>query len=832
MCMKYRLLKPCLPAILFLALFTAGNLYSQSSFIEDFDYPEGTLLTDVGWVAYCQPGINPVAVSATGLSFPGYALSNRGGAVRLMSAGEYVKHSFTTQDDASLPAEAIYASFMVAVDQQVSGEFLGLTSATATGKKVRVFINNTSPYHFGLSCGSSTPTYTDGTYTAGKTYLVVLKYKVNDGSSCDDEISMYLFDGAIPAEEPSTPVIGPLTDLALADNIPAQILLRQYDAGESITIDGIRIASDWLTAVTYDNFAPLFSEKFPAVTAIKHNGFNLQVSLNEAGKVFYMVAPAGSQAPSSAEVIAGEGYATVTPAAAGTIDVAAGETAFSADISNLTALSGYDVYSVAQDDEPVPNIQPSPALVTVTTLRTPDASLSDLQVDGTTVTGFTPALLSYTMIYEQGTTAIPSVSFTLNDPEATAEVIAATDLTGSDAARTAQVVVTAYDDETQNAYSISFDPILPVADLTALRAIPETGYDRIYVVKGETFVTAAGNDGVKVMFIQDYSGAGMFVNDIPGKITTSYSTGDGITNLCGTLHDFDGMLGFIPYRDPGEKTSSETYLPEETVTVADFLTNFESCESELVVIKGTAFTDADGSAMFVYGTGYEMTVESEKTIARPLFAGSDLAITTIPYMADVTGVAIWVNSAAVVSPRDAADLHVYSSDATISKLTYNRSEIEILPDTYDYEVLLGKYDITMPKIYATTTSRDATMTIVRATSMTGSQDERTSTVTVTSHDREFTNIYKVIFTRADTKSASAGEESDIYPVPATTQVTLKHTETVTRLELYNASGMKLQSVICSNETEKTLSLDGYPSGFYFIKIITPDGIVMRKFLIQ
>ncbi|MBC7126539.1 MAG: hypothetical protein H5T24_12965, partial [Bacteroidales bacterium] len=60
-----------------------------------------------------------------------------------------------------------------------------------------------------------------------------------------------------------------------------------------------------------------------------------------------------------------------------------------------------------------------------------DATLSDLKVDGVTVTGFDPATLTYDVELPYGTTTVPTVTYTLNDAKATAIKTDAAALPGS-----------------------------------------------------------------------------------------------------------------------------------------------------------------------------------------------------------------------------------------------------------------------------------------------------------------------------------------------------------------------------------------------------------------
>ena len=80
-----------------------------------------------------------------------------------------------------------------------------------------------------------------------------------------------------------------------------------------------------------------------------------------------------------------------------------------------------------------------------------DATLSDLQVDGTTVDGFSPSILNYSVVLPEGTTEVPTVAATTNDPDATAVVTPATELPG-----TTSVLVTSANTEVELTYNVMF----------------------------------------------------------------------------------------------------------------------------------------------------------------------------------------------------------------------------------------------------------------------------------------------------------------------------------------------------------------------------------------
>jgi hypothetical protein len=80
-----------------------------------------------------------------------------------------------------------------------------------------------------------------------------------------------------------------------------------------------------------------------------------------------------------------------------------------------------------------------------------DASLSDLQVDGSTVAGFSPSVLNYSVVLPEGTTVVPTVTATTNDPEASAVITPAGAIPG-----TTSILVTSANTVVERTYTVAF----------------------------------------------------------------------------------------------------------------------------------------------------------------------------------------------------------------------------------------------------------------------------------------------------------------------------------------------------------------------------------------
>ncbi len=142
-----------------------------------------------------------------------------------------------------------------------------------------------------------------------------------------------------------------------------------------------------------DTAPPVWSGGFPTADTPVPDGFAVRAQMNEAGTAYYVVVADGDPAPDSAEVKAGTAAGGGAPLASGTIALPVGGQTGSQAVSGLDPLTPYDVYVVAEDDEPTPNLQAAPALVNITTWSTdviPPSWISGWpQADTETTSGFT-----------------------------------------------------------------------------------------------------------------------------------------------------------------------------------------------------------------------------------------------------------------------------------------------------------------------------------------------------------------------------------------------------------------------------------------------------------
>jgi|GEM_PF-3475351 len=135
-----------------------------------------------------------------------------------------------------------------------------------------------------------------------------------------------------------------------------------------------------------------------------------------------------------------------------------------------------------------------------------DASLSDLGVDGTTVSGFAPGNFTYDVELPAGTTVVPTVDAVPTDDNATYVVNDAAQLPG-----TTTVLVTAEDGTTQETYQVNFTvDATGVPGATAIQSVlspnPTQGMVRISGSEssGTAVISVYGITGELLSRIDDY----------------------------------------------------------------------------------------------------------------------------------------------------------------------------------------------------------------------------------------------------------------------------------------------------------------------------------------
>ena len=118
---------------------------------------------------------------------------------------------------------------------------------------------------------------------------------------------------------------------------------------------------------------PVFVSPFPRVVGVEDFAFIVEVMPDEPGRVAWVVVLNGTAMPTPADVFAGTDGSGDVAAMSGVLTFTSQGVAKGATVAeNLLAVTAYNVWLVAEDDEAAPNRQALATLITVTTL--PDAT--------------------------------------------------------------------------------------------------------------------------------------------------------------------------------------------------------------------------------------------------------------------------------------------------------------------------------------------------------------------------------------------------------------------------------------------------------------------------
>ena len=240
--------------VVFAFSFQVEFTKAQVLYNENFNYPVGDSLGAHGWVSFSGGATNVLSVTSPGLTFTGYPGSGIGNAVTVNANGQDAYTSLSAIDSTA----SFYAAAMINVTSAQAGDyfmaFLPSTSTTFYSGRLHARLSGGS-LNFGITKGAATDTTTAGIWTTANyslntTYIVVLKYTFVEGTN-NDQVSLFVFESAIPSVEP-TPTVGPLTYASGDAFNLGRIALRQGTSTRApvLKIDGIKVTRSWSSIIT------------------------------------------------------------------------------------------------------------------------------------------------------------------------------------------------------------------------------------------------------------------------------------------------------------------------------------------------------------------------------------------------------------------------------------------------------------------------------------------------------------------------------------------------------------------------------------------------------
>ncbi len=124
-----------------------------------------------------------------------------------------------------------------------------------------------------------------------------------------------------------------------------------------------------------DVTAPQWTTGYPQATRVEDTRATLLVNLDEPAAVYFIVVPAGSDAPTADEVKAGVDYGTVTVSQKDTITVDKADETVAYELTGVQVNTSIDIYFVAEDA--AGNLQSDPVKLTVTTTEARSLTITE-----------------------------------------------------------------------------------------------------------------------------------------------------------------------------------------------------------------------------------------------------------------------------------------------------------------------------------------------------------------------------------------------------------------------------------------------------------------------
>jgi len=218
---------------------------------ENFSYAAGQPLAGNNWAVHSGT-TNPINVTATNLTYPGYA-AGTGNAVLLNGLGIDENRLFSPV----YARTTVYLSALVSVSNATrDGDYflhLGNNPLTSSSYRGRLFVRKPTDnaIQFGVSGSGNTDnktvTYTATSYTPNTTYLLLLRYSFDETGSQADLFINPPLGGNLPAPDVTYTETG---------NSPANVgavALRQSVGSMVLTVDGVTVG----TAFPLSTAAPL-----------------------------------------------------------------------------------------------------------------------------------------------------------------------------------------------------------------------------------------------------------------------------------------------------------------------------------------------------------------------------------------------------------------------------------------------------------------------------------------------------------------------------------------------------------------------------------------------
>jgi lysophospholipase L1-like esterase len=192
----------------------------------------------------------------------------------------------------------------------------------------------------------------------------VVKWMVTNSSTPPTKSAILAGTGQVASNHGSVSMVANATNTAslsgLTANTPYYLWFYAIDGSINLNETSVQSSISFTTNSVIDTTPPVYNVK--AISGITTTGASLNVQINEAGKIKWIVT-ASSTPPSKADILAGTGQVGTNH---GSTDVTANNTATIA-LTGLSASTAYYLYTYAEDLATTPNQSAIQAALTFST---------------------------------------------------------------------------------------------------------------------------------------------------------------------------------------------------------------------------------------------------------------------------------------------------------------------------------------------------------------------------------------------------------------------------------------------------------------------------------
>ncbi len=307
-----------------------------------------------------------------------------------------------------------------------------------------------------------------------------------------------------------------------------------------------------------------------------------------------------------------------------------------------------------------------------------------------------------------------------------------------------------------------------------------------------------------------------------------------------------------------EKAESLTGSSEQRSTTVR-VTGKNGTEGKLIKVTFQVPVNTDAALSYLDpGTGlldpsFDMAKTSYSVDAGASPSGSssvtaltadDEANVKIDQASDMAGMLEERTATVTVTAADGVTKKVYTivfyatpdngKDAYLTTISLSNGNL-LTPDftntNFDYTVYLTKGS-DIPTVNGLTSDMSATKDVTQATSLSGSEKDRTATIVVTSKDKSVTNTYTVVFS---TQTVTLSEkqldgEITMSPNPVTDMLYFSGMKNINNIMVWDASGRIV--INKRGHNMQYIDLSFINPGLYFISFSSPDNTITKKIIKQ